>query len=136
MEVVNWVSSFLSGRTQRVKVDDFFSKWVNVSSGIPQGSVLGPLLFVVFINDLPDQLKYSICKMFTDDCKISSLNQKNVNKLQVDLTNLERWSKKWQLPFNPSKCKVMHFGKKNPKTTSCCMIVSWILLHKKRIWVL
>ena len=112
-----WCSRlFLSGRTQRVKVDDLFSKWVKVSSGIPQGSVLGPLLFVVFINDLPDQLKYSICKMFADDCKIyRRLNQENVNKLQVDLTNLERWSKKWQLPFNPSKCKVMHFGKKNPK---------------------
>ena len=115
-DVLNWVRSFLSGRTQRVKVDDFFSKWVNVTSGIPQGSVLGPLLFVVFINDLPDELKYSICKMFADDCKIyRRLNQENVNKLQVDLTNLERWSKKWQLPFNPSECKVMYFGKKNPK---------------------
>ena len=115
-DVLNWVRSFLSGRTQPVKVDDFFSKWVDVKSGIPQGSVLGPLLFVVFINDLPDKLKYSICKMFADDCTIfSRLNQENVNKLQVDLTNLERWSKKWQLPFNPSKCKVIHFSKKNPK---------------------
>ena len=54
---------------------------MKVSSGIPQGSVLGPLLFVVFINDLPDELKCSICKMFADDCKIyRRLNQENVNK--------------------------------------------------------
>ena len=107
-DVLYWVRSFPSGRTQRVKVDGFFSKWVKVSSGVPQGSVLGPLLFVVFINDLPDELKYSIC--------YRRLNLENVNKFQVDLTNLERWSKKWQLPFNPPKGKVMHFGKKNPKT--------------------
>ena len=89
---------------------------MNVTSGIPQGSVLGPLVFVVFISDLPDEFKYSICKMFADDCKIyRRLNQENVNKLQVDLTNLESWSKKWQLPFNPSKCKVMNFGKNNPE---------------------
>ena len=86
-DVLNWVRSFLSRRTQHVNVDGIFSKWVNVTSGIPQGSVLGPLLFVVFINYLPDKLKSSICKMFVDDCKISRcLNQENVNKLQVDLT--------------------------------------------------
>ena len=114
-DVLNWVRSFLSGGTQRVKVDDFFSKWVKVSSGIPQGSVLCPLLFVVFLNDQLYKLKYSICKMFADDCKIyRRLNKENVNKLQVELTNLGRWSKKWQLPFNPSKCKVMNLGKKNP----------------------
>ena len=67
-------------------------------------------------DELPDELKYSICKMFADDFMIySRLNQENVNKLQVNLINLERWPKKWKLPFNPSKFKVMHFGKKNPK---------------------
>ena len=79
-DVLNWVRS--SGRTQRVKVDGFFLKLVKVSSGITQCSVLGPSPVVVFINDLPDQLKYSICKMFADDCKIyRRLNQEKVNKL-------------------------------------------------------
>ena len=80
------------------------------------GSVLGPLLFVIFINDLPDEVKYNICKMFADDCKIYGLVENvNLNKLQVDLCTLEVWSKKWQLPFNAEKCKVMHFGKNNPE---------------------
>ena len=82
-------------------------------SGIPQGSVIGPLLFVIFINDLPDEVKFGICKLFADDCKLYGVVNDSENKLQTDLSNLEKWSKQWQLPFNESKCKVMHFGLKN-----------------------
>ena len=82
-------------------------------SGIPQGSVLGPLLFVIFINDLPDEVKFSMCKLFADDCKLYRAVNIGENILQTDLSNFEKWSKRWQLPFNESKCKVMHFGFKN-----------------------
>ena len=83
-------------------------------SGIPQGSVLGPILFVIFINDLPDEVLFNTCKMFADDCKLYGLvNQGNV--MQIDLTNMEKWSELWQLPFNSSKCKVVHFGANNEK---------------------
>ena len=85
-------------------------------SGIPQGSVLGPLLFVIFINDMPDVVKKSICKLFADDCKLyRAIENEADTKLQEDLANLERWSNEWQLPFNATKCKVMHFGRGNPK---------------------
>ena len=115
-DILNWIRSFLTGRTQCVRVEGFTLKWMEVVSGIPQGSVLGPLLFVVFINDLPDDMKYSICRTFADDCKLYGLvGNENLNKLQIDLRELERWSLKWQLPFNVKKCKVLHFGKNNPE---------------------
>ena len=113
-DLLKWVKSFLSGRTQCVNVEGVTSEWKDVISGIPQGSVLGPLLFVIFINDLPYEAKYNVCKLFADDCKIyGGVNTTSQNKLQLDLNNLERWSNQWQLPF--TKCKVMHFGYKNPK---------------------
>ena len=69
-DLLNWIRSFLSGRTQCVNVDGAVSNWRNVLSGIPQGTVLGPILFVIFINDMPEELKYNMCKLFADDCKL------------------------------------------------------------------
>ena len=118
-DLLQWVRSFLIGRTQCVKIEGETSGWQKVLSGIPQGSVLGPLLFVIFINDMPDEVKFNICRLFADDCKLYGAIGKDMdlvdNKLQVDLTGLENWSKRWQLPFNAQKCKVMHFGKDNPR---------------------
>ena len=69
-DLLNWLKSFLSGRTPCVSIDGVTSKWKEVISGIPQGSVLGSLLFVIFINDMPDEVKLDICKLFADDCKL------------------------------------------------------------------
>ena len=115
-DLLNWIRSFLTGRTQCVRVEGETSGWQKVLSGIPQGSVLGPLLFVIFINDMPSVVKESICKLFADDCKLYRVieNEEDRN-LQADVENLERWSKEWQLPFNETKCKVMHFGRGNPQ---------------------
>ena len=113
-DILRWIRSFLTGRTQCVNVDGVRSGWKKVVSGIPQGSVLGPILFVIFINDLPEEVFFNFCKMFADDCKLyGAVNQ--VNLMQADLTNMERWSEKWQLPFNASKCKVMHLGTNNER---------------------
>ena len=111
---LNWIRSFLSGRKQRVRVEQEFSTWTTVKSGIPQGSVLGPILFVIFINDMPDEIK-SMCQLFADDAKIfRDARSSNDNKeLQEDLEKLEDWSKRWQLPFNVKKCKSLHIGKRN-----------------------
>ena len=108
-----WTEDFLSNRTQTVKVGDAESKSSPVISGIPQGSVLGPTLFTIFINDLPECIE-SACKVFADDTKIYN-STSNRQKLQQDLNNVQAWSELWQLPFNTSKCKCLHYGNKNPE---------------------
>ena len=113
---LNWVKSFLSGRRQRVRVENQYSLWKAVMSGIPQGSVLGPILFVLFINDMPDVCT-STCQLFADDAKKFKKvrSQEDVDVLQDDLRKLHDWSTKWQLPFNLDKCKVLHLGRSNQK---------------------
>ena len=94
------------------------SSWRLVLSGVPQGSVLGPLLFLIYINDLDDGILNWILK-FADDTKIfgrvKSLEQHYL--LQDYLNTLLQWSKDWQMLFNVDTCKVMHFGHNNPNVT-------------------
>jgi len=110
--VLDWIRTFLSGRSQRVKVGQEYSERKNVMSGIPQGSILGPVLFTVFINDLPEVVS-SATKVFADDTKVYN-SPDNSNILQEDLNKLKAWSDLWQLYFNTDKCKVLHIGKNNP----------------------
>ena len=116
-KLLAWIAAFLNNRHQQVRVDDEFSTWKRVKSGIPQGSVLGPILFVIFINDMPDVVE-SICQLFADDAKIfDTVNLRNPNsgdRLQRDIDSVSKWSDKWQLPFNVTKCKVLHIGNTNP----------------------
>ena len=112
--LLQWIRSFLSGRPQCVNVNGILSDWKDVISGVPQGSVIGPILFVIFINDMPDEVKESVCKLFADDCKLyRNVSSSGLNDLQKELLNLENWSTTWQLPFNATKCKVLHFGTHN-----------------------
>ena len=110
--ILNWVRAFLSNRIQRVRVGCTTSPPENVTSGIPQGSILGPILFTIFINDLPDTIE-STCKIFADDTKIYN-TPSNSSTIQSDLEKLQTWSEKWQLGFNVTKCKALHVGKHNP----------------------
>ena len=107
-----WIEAFLVGRIQRVCVNGKLSSEETVLSGIPQGSVLGPLLFVVYINDLPTQLNCSSL-MFADDTKIFSRIQSHDDayKLQDNLRKLEQWSHDWLLVFHPDKCKILTVGR-------------------------
>ena len=111
-----WIRQFLLGRRQSVKVNGTRSGWSTVTSGIPQGSVLGPVLFVIYINDLPESIM-SCVRMFADDTKIwSQVGQSdNHTRLQEDLDRLVSWSLVWQLRFNADKCKVLHVGPNNPE---------------------
>ena len=109
----HWIESFLTDRTQYVRVGKEYSSTSPVSSGIPQGSVLGPILFVIFINDLPEGLK-SVCGIFADDTKIHNKCEYH-STIQSDISKLEIWSETWQLYFNNGKCKCVHYGHNNPK---------------------
>ena len=111
--ILAWIRAFLSNRVQRVRVGGAISSTEKVISGIPQGSILGPILFTIFINDLPDCIE-STCKVFADDTKIYN-KPENANILQEDLNKLQTWSEKWQLGFNVSKCKTLHIGTKKTK---------------------
>ena len=114
--IFNWVKDFLTGRTQHVTINDKQSSSTNVSSGVPQGSVLGPTLFIYFINDLPTVVT-TLIKIFADDTKAYNRisNFKDHEELQFTIERLVEWSNTWQLKFNGGKCKVLHIGKKQPK---------------------
>ncbi len=113
-EILKWIEEFLVGRRQQVIIGDAKSEWTSVSSGVPQGSVLGPILFVLYINDLPDNVMSEV-KMFADDTKLYRHISKEQDRttLQEDLNNLQTWSETWLLRFNASKCKRMHMGLSN-----------------------
>ena len=103
-----WISSFLKGRRQRVVLDGVMSSEVPVVSGVPQGSVLGPILFLAYINDLPHGLSSDI-RLFADDTVICREIKSDADgvALQEDLERLEAWSRKWLLKFHPNKCQVL-----------------------------
>jgi len=112
-KILNWIKGFLINRRQRVRVSNFFSNWVEVISGIPQGSVLGPLLFVIYINDLMDVCNSgSDLYLFADDSKLFNyvIDDVCINSLQSDLNSLNDWIKKWLLKLNIIKCKVVTYS--------------------------
>ena len=112
----NWIRSFLTGRTQRVKVDSAASQWRTVTSGIPQGSVLGPILFVIYISEMPDALKNaSTTAMFAGDTKLYRRTDtpNGPIELQEDLDRIFYWSDTWLMKFQPTKCKVLSMGNRD-----------------------
>ena len=113
-KLLTWIEAFLTGRQQRVTVNGTKSDWAPVTSGVPQGTVLGPLLFVIYVNDMPGEVRSSL-KMFADDTKLyRSVGRESDNGvLQEDLDSLVEWSERWQLPFNREKCKTLHLGGRN-----------------------
>ena len=100
------IRDFLSNRRMRVGVGDSFSDFCDIISGVPQGSVLGPLLFLLFINDLPQQIKNKVF-LFADDLKLIA-NSLGKESVQEDLRSLEGWEETWDLRFNTDKCKALH----------------------------
>ena len=118
-QTLDWISSFLSDRSQNVVCGGSVSSSCNVASGVPQGTVLGPLLFLVYINDLPDQVK-STTRLFADDCLLYRriTSPEDVKILQNDLDVLQEWEKRWQMSFNPDKCEVLRITLKHKSIIS------------------
>ena len=112
--MINWIEKWLIDRRQRVVVDGEVSNWKAVLSGVPQGSVLGPILFLIYINDLDDDITSKVLK-FADDTKVFRKIKSDADRqhLQDDLNKLIEWSEKWQMLFNFGKCKCLHTGHGN-----------------------
>lgn len=108
--ITNWISSYLSLRTQKVCVGGSFSQEKHIKAGVPQGSVLGPLLFLLYINDISDSLS-STTRLFADDSSLAvSSDNNNIieDTLNNDLNLLSNWAEKWLVKFNPLKTEVMY----------------------------
>ena len=116
-----WLQKYLTGRRQHVNINGCFSSALPVISGVPQGSILGPLLFLIYINDLPSCTTYVNLFLFADDtkCLKSITTPVDTTLLQSDLDSLSEWSLEWKLSFNELKCFLLTFLTKNNQTRSC-----------------
>lgn len=117
--VLRWISAWLSDRQQRVVLNGQQSSWIRVTSGVPQGSILGPVLFTIFINDLDERVEevVSIFLKFADDTKLGHAVDSDMDRanLQAALDELCRWAERWLMRFNVEKCHVVHMVRGNKK---------------------
>ena len=119
-QVLGWIRAFLGSRSQRVVLDGEESESIPVTSGVPQGSVLGPILFLIYINDLPDGI-FSKVRLFADDTALylTIEGKDDGAALQQDLDRLSVWESMWDMEFNTSKCQVVQVtGSRRPMNTS------------------
>lgn len=116
-DALAWIKDFLSNRQQCVVVGGKQSDCVPVLSGVPQGSVIGPALFLVYINDLPDNIKSNV-RLFADDTLmyLTITNTNHCRQLQSDLNELENWERRWKMDFNTSKCEVLRISRLKSNT--------------------
>ncbi len=111
-QLQQWIRTWLTTRYQKVIVDGEYSESAHVDSGVPQGTVLGPLMFLLYVNDIGSDTSSNI-KLFADDCllfcPVTSLQ--DTHALQDDLDRLVKWSKDWQMTFNPTKCYILRISR-------------------------
>ena len=95
-------------------IDGRFSIDAKITSGVPQGSVLGPLLFLIYINDLPNCVQNSVCRLFADDCILYQRirSSQDSDKLQADLDQFQKWESTWLMEFSTSKCQAISITNK------------------------
>ena len=134
--ILTWIESYLCNRRQKVMYKDIFSSNRNINAGVPQESVLGPLLFLIYVNDVSENM-ISLCRLFADDNSLqsSSYNVATIEyTLNHDLDILDKWSSKWLMKFNPSKTKALFFTLKSnyylPKLQFQRCNLEYITSHK------
>ena len=126
--LLNWLTHFIVGRKQRVSFRGHFSPWTMVTSGVPQGSVLGPVLFLAYMNDITTGVRSNM-RLFADDSKVYRIiyDENDEKQLQCDLNTLQKWSENWKLRFHPDKCEVLAI-------LTSSLVVRFSLLPKRLIW--
>ena len=109
--VLLWFESYLNNRQQRVVLNGLESLWVNVTSGVPQGSILGPTLFLLYVNDLPTVVNSTECLLFADDAKFYKRIKSFTDclLLQADIDSLMQWCSDWKISINVGKCAFIKF---------------------------
>lgn len=126
------LTSYLSGRTQVVVIDGGISNSEIVTSGVPQGSILGPLLFTLYVNDIPSCIKHSKCLMYADDLKIYRpvCTVRDCLLLQKDIDCLSEWCSVWKLDLNVAKCNVITFTNKKKHVILFHYILNGVTLER------
>ena len=121
-QILQWISSFLNGRTQYVTCNGSQSSPTDVISSVPQGTILGPLLFLVYINDLPNRV-VSSRSLFADDCLLyrQIRSPEDCRILQDDLLKMEIWANTWKMVFNIDKCEVLQISLSNSAPVNYCL---------------
>ena len=116
-DAARWIRNCLAGRHQLVCINQSYSNWALVTSGVLQGSVLGPLLFLIYINDIDTNIIRKMSK-FADNTKLCNRarNPDDIMELQEDINKLVEWANKWQMSFNVEKYSVMHIGHNDMKS--------------------
>ena len=113
--LLDWFEDYLSNRKQRVVLPGATSRWTNIKAGVPQGSILGPLLFLVYINDIVDEINSNI-RLFADDTSLYIIVENPIEaaiQLNADLENVHQWASRWLVTFNPTKTESLLFTRKH-----------------------
>ena len=130
-DTLMWIDRFLYQRKQQVRVDSKYSEWADVKSGVPQGTVLGPLLFSIYMNDIVDCVNSEI-RLFADDCVCYRIikQKTDCDILQNDISKLESWANTWEMRFQPAKCSILQLTRNKTRKIDANYMLKQTLLEK------
>ena len=130
---LNWIKNFLNGREQQVVINKSISQSIQVKSGVPQGGILSGLMFILFMNDLPDCFSFVKTSMYADDAKLYApiLDTDSTTSIQADLNSLSAWCNRWKMKLNAEKCFYIHYIPQNREKNYPIYFIDGIELERK-----